>query len=144
MDSDNYGIASRVLYKNGTSNASETFINTYTTSAQKNPKVCGLQTGGYVVVWESAGQHSGSTGVYARLFDPDTSPAGAEFVVGSSTSSNQVEAALTCLPSGKWVVAYQSETQEGADGSGIYARIFNDDGTEAKSEFHVNTYTTST
>jgi len=52
--------------------------NTYTTGAQKQPDVAALESGGYVVVWESAEQDGSADGIFMRRFNDGGSPIGTQ------------------------------------------------------------------
>ncbi|KKL05093.1 hypothetical protein LCGC14_2609500, partial [marine sediment metagenome] len=65
---------------------------------------------------------------------------GPEFQVNTYTPSNQRLSSVASLSNGKFVVTWQSLSQDG-DNWGVYGQIFNADGTKSGSEFQVNTYT---
>ena len=125
---------------------SEFLVNEFTNDAQLNPAITALAGGGFVVTWHSFDPQQGDTsfsGVKARIFNADGTEAVSEFLVNELTNDYQVGPSITALAGGGFVVTWQSfDPQQGdTSGSGIKARIFNADGTEAVSEFLVNEYT---
>ena len=54
-------------------------FNTTTANAQVRPRIAMDASGRAVVVWESSGQDTSGTGVFARLFGSTGLPAGPEF-----------------------------------------------------------------
>ena len=65
---------------------------------------------------------------------------GSETVANTTTSNNQQRPAVAMDGSGKYIVAWESLSQDG-DGYGIYAQGYNSDGTVNTSEYLVNTTT---
>ena len=66
---------------------------------------------------------------------------GPEFRVNTYTTSNQEYPSVAGLSSGKFVVTWMSDGQDGSY-KGIYGQLFNVNGSKYSSEFQVNTYTT--
>ncbi|NGX41539.1 MAG: hypothetical protein KR126chlam4_01380, partial [Candidatus Anoxychlamydiales bacterium] len=64
---------------------------------------------------------------------------GPEFQVNTYTTNNQDSPSVASLSTGKFVVTWMSDGQDGSL-NGVYGQIFNADGTKSGSEFQVNTY----
>ncbi len=120
---------------------SEFLVNTRTTNWQSRPSVASLSTGQFIVTWDGAGQTGDPYGVQGQIFNADGTQSGSEFPVNTYTTSFQERASVASLSTGKFVVTWESNAQDG-DGFGVYGQIFNADGTQSGSEFQVNTYTT--
>ena len=116
----------------------DTMLNQYITGTQENPAVAGLQNGGFVAVWNGAGQ-SDSQGAYMRLFSASGNALGDDIRVNAVIDGQQDNADVVQLAGGDIIVTWASKDQDGS-GYGIYARLFSDDGTPQDSEFQVNTY----
>jgi Ca2+-binding RTX toxin-like protein len=116
-------------------------VNTYTSSAQSLPSVASLPDGGWLVVWQSSGQDGSGYGVYGQRYSESGIPLGAEFRVNSYTTNYQTNPSVAALADGGWVVAWDSDGQDGS-GFGVYYRRYAADGTPG-SELQVNVYTTS-
>jgi hypothetical protein len=69
-------------------------------------------------------------------------PAGTEFLVNTYTTSNQTTPSIGMDSDGDFVIAWQSNGQDGSSW-GVYAQRYNNAGVAQGSEFLVNTYTTS-
>ncbi len=69
-------------------------------------------------------------------------PVGPEFQVNTYTSDDQIFPSIAVDADGDFVIAWESEGQDG-DGYGIHAQRYAADGTPQGAEFQVNTYTTS-
>ena len=120
----------------------EVRVNTYTTGAQQRPSVAS-RVGGFVVVWESEGQDGDQAGIFGQRYSGDTPmPAGMEFRVNSHTTGAQHAASAASEESPSFVIAWQSDGQDG-DLGGIYAQRFSAGGLPQGGEFRVNSYTTA-
>jgi len=118
----------------------ETRVNTTTTNTQDLPAVAMDAGGNFVVVWQSLAQDGSGQGVYAQRFDAAGALQGSEFQVNAFTTGSQRDAAVAMDFGGNFVVAWESNGQDGSL-NGVYARLFAADGTEAAAEFRVNTLT---
>lgn len=86
-------IRGQVYSPNGTEVSSEFTVNTTTSGAQTEPSVTSFG-GGFVVSWTDASQTGGDTSgtaIRAQQFDNTGTPVGNEFLVNSTTNSDQAE-----------------------------------------------------
>ena len=118
----------------------ETRVNTHTSDSQASPAVAMDDDGDFVVTWISALQDGSSNGIYAQRYTADGTPAGAEFLVNTATSNSQSNPDIAMDADGNFVITWDSASQDGSS-TGIYAQVFNADGTARGTEFRVNTYT---
>jgi len=120
-----------------------------TVTAQFQPSVAALASGGFVVCW-TQGQ-SGSLDVKARIFDGAGAPLGSVFQVGTG-SGDQNLPSVTALPSGGFTISWRETaglnlpgipTNPGGDGSGaaVKAQVFTATGATIGAEILVNTST---
>lgn len=113
---------------------------------QSPPAVAVVEsTGDYVAAWtsfEQAGGDQSGFGVYAQRFEVDGTPIGSSFLVNSQfVEGDQIAPDIAVDSSGRFVVVWQSDNQDG-DGAGIYAQRYLADGTLDGAMFQVNTFTT--
>jgi len=120
----------------------ETQVNHYWQNSQLRPSICALSSDIFAVAWQSAGQDSGTTGVYARVFDATTGDEiTPEFRVNDYTTSSQTSPSICALSSDTFAVAWNSFLQDTST-FGVYARVFNaTTGDEITPEFRVNDHT---
>jgi len=118
-------------------------VNTYTTGTQHHPSVAAYQND-FVVVWESDGQDGDQSGIFAQRYDGFVAnmPLGTEFRVNSYTTGAQRAASAGSKWGESFVIAWQSDGQDGDLGS-IYAQRLSAGGMPLGGEFRVNSYTTS-
>ncbi|NGX62456.1 MAG: hypothetical protein K940chlam9_01953, partial [Chlamydiae bacterium] len=117
-------------------------INTYTTSAQRDPSVATLTDGGFVVTWHSDGQDGDGWGIFGQRYDASGVTMGSEFQINTYTTSGQFLPSVASLADGGFVVAWFSNGQDG-DSYGIYGQRYDSSSVKSGVEFQVNTYTTS-
>lgn len=100
--------------------------------------------GGFLVVWHennAAPGDSGSDGIAGRWHDASGNALGSIFRVNDTTIGNQENASVARLSDGRIIVAWESDNHQDGNLEGIFAKIYNDDGSVDKSEFQVNTNT---
>ena len=145
-DSDSSSVQARRYASDGTAFASEFQVNTYTSSSQGYPAVVAEPNGNFVVVWQSGGSASDTSGysVSAQRFLSDGSVVGSELEVNSYTTNDQRFPAVAMTLSGSFVVVWAGRGSPGNDDdyNSIQGRRFDSDGIAIAGDFQVNTYTT--
>ncbi len=145
-DTSAQAIRARIFNADGTQSVPEFVVNTTTASLQLDSNVTALADGRFVVSWmdfsATVGDTNG-TAIRARIFNADGTQSVPEFVVNTTTASDQTESSVTALADGRFVVTWTdtSATTGDTSGNAIRARIFNADGTQSVPEFVVNTTT---
>jgi hypothetical protein len=141
QDSTLQDIYGQLFDENGNRIGSEFIINSTTLKSQNCPDVAMDNAGNFVVVWHSWDQDGGDRGVYAQRFKSDGSQIGSEFLVNTFTPYSQAEPSIDMTPDGKFVITWQSWKQDNLSENdyGIYAQVYNADGSKAGNEIHVNT-----
>ncbi len=142
QDGDNYGVYGQRYDSSGTKQGTEFPVNTYTTNHQSQSSVAMDANGNFVVAWASDGQDGDGFGVYARRYNSAGGAEGAEFQVNTYTTNNQCFPSVAMDSTGNFVIAWQSDGQDG-DMIGVYAQRYDNSGTTQGVEFQVNTHTAS-
>jgi hypothetical protein len=107
-----------------------------------NPAVASDPAGNFVVVWDGLFPADGSgRAVFARRYASSGVPL-ALFRVNTYTTGDQSLASVAADPTGRFVVVWSSNGQDGS-GTGIFGQRYDSAGIPLGSEFRVNTYTTS-
>ncbi len=103
------------------------------------PHVAGLTNGDFVVTWQ---QTSGALArdIFARRFAPTGVPRGAAFKVNTVTAGDQLNPQVAALPSGRFVIVWQSPSVDG-NGIGIAQRRYQATGVAAGVPTVVNSTT---
>lgn len=120
---------------------SEFLVNTAAAGNQIYVRAAALQSGGFVLTWETTDtlQDGSGTAVKAQLFDSAGAKLGAEFLVNTATSLDQQQPTVAALADGGFVVAWHT-TDTTQDGSGwaVKAQRFDSAGVKVGAEFLVN------
>ncbi len=140
VDESGTGIFVQRYSSRGTPSGNQFRANTTTTNNQDNPVVAITNNGNFVVVWESSGQDTSGKGVFGQRYDVNGNPIGIEFQINSYVKRDQHNPAIAADSAGNFVVAWESENQDGS-GSGIYARRYAADGNPQGQAFRVNSNT---
>jgi len=130
QDGSGWGIFGQRYHADGTRSGWEFRANTLTADDQWKPGVAMDDAGRFVVAWQShdtPGDPRIIQGVYARLFDADSTPVGDEFLVSTATVDLEPSAAMS--PSGRFAIAWGTR--------GAYVRAYNADGTPGTGEIQV-------
>jgi len=114
----------------GAARAAEFQVNQFTTNHQAYATISHDSSGGFVVAWQSREQDGSgfSGGVFGRRFDSSGSALGAEFQVNQYTTSTQGSPTISHDSSGGFVVAWESNGQDGGS-YGVFGRRFDSSGT---------------
>jgi large repetitive protein len=142
QDGSSFGIYAQRYDASGTPEGGEFRVNSFTNSSQNSPSVAMDVNGDFVVAWQSFGQDGSSYGVYAQRYDASGTPEGGEFRVNSFTSSGQASPSVAMDVNGDFVVAWQSDGQDGSL-DGIYAQRYDASGIAQGGEFQVNSFTSN-
>ena len=118
-------------------------VNTFTTSGQAAPSIAMDADGDFVVAWGSYYQDGAGAGVFAQRYAASGAPPGGELQVNSFTTGPQRSPDVAMNASGDYVVTWESFDQDGSS-IGVFARVYDRNGTRMTNELPVNTFTTNT
>jgi cyclophilin family peptidyl-prolyl cis-trans isomerase len=137
---DASGVFLRRFDAAGAAAADEIRINTTTASDQAMPDIVFDDDGNLIAVWASRNQDGSDWGIYAQRYNSAGVAQGTEFVVNSTTANSQMAPNVAIDPTGGFLVAWQSWSQDGA-GWGVVARRFTAAGATDGAEFVLNNTT---
>jgi hypothetical protein len=123
--------------------AGNEFLINATTNVCANPSVCGLPSGGFMVVWSQLilSQFTNGWDVVGAAFDSAGRRIGSEQTVNGYIPDNQYVPKLACLGN-QLLAVWTSDRQDGSR-EGIYGRFLASDATPLGDEFQVHTTMTS-
>jgi len=116
-------------------------VNGFTTADQFSYSAQLDRDGHFLVTWDSDGEDAATWTAVARVFDPNEAPLTGDLQVNTYTTGIQDFARASMDGSGRFVVVWSSDGQDGSD-YGVFARRYDRDGTPLSAEIPVNTYTT--
>ena len=137
QDTSGDGIFGQRFRANGTTNGGEFQVHSFTTGYQAFPDVALDGGGRFVVVWQSDGQDGSYYGVFGQRYAANGNPDGGEFPVNSFTPGDQNRPSLDVNDPGAFVVAWQSNDQDGSV-FGIFGQQFDSTGMTMGPEFQAN------
>ncbi len=136
-------VRARLYNADGTAAGSDFIVNTTGTGNQGLPSITALADGRFVATWTSEDPGDGSgTCIRACLYSADGKPAGNDFVVNTTTTSDQYSPSVTTLADGRFVAAWTSADPGDGSGTCIRARFYKADGTALGNDFIVNSTAT--
>ena len=141
LDGNSYGVFARIIDADGVPLGDQFLVNSETISGnQSDADTVALSDGGFVVVWES--NDTNGDGVFGQRFDADGVEVGIEFLVNSTITGSQDNAAVAAIDGGGFVVTWQAPD---GDNDGIFAQRFDISGTTptAISPFEISVNTTN-
>ncbi len=137
QDGSDSGLYMQAFAADGAKLGSETLVNTTTMGPQTQPDISLTANGAWVVTWTSYDNDGTGANIYQQRFELDAmmniAKLGSEEQVNSTKASEQQSPQVEQLPSGGWVVIWQSFDQDGS-GYGIVQQVYNPDGTKASGE----------
>jgi hypothetical protein len=142
-DGNGAGVFGRFFDPEGVAEGGDFLINIHTAGWQEPGAVAALPGGGFVVAWYGSGNGGpgfDDQGIFARLYDSDGAGIGGQFRVNSYTVDIQTMPQVAAAPDGRFVVAWQSEWQDGTD-EGIFFQRFAVDGSTVQGEGAANVLT---
>jgi hypothetical protein len=115
--------------------------NTHTEKDQEDARVSMSDNGNLVVIWQSTGQEIETyrINMYGQVFTADGVKIGSEFRINEELDHSSLAALsydVSMNASGDFVVAWGAE--KGSDGRGVYARLYNADGSAKGQPFLVD------
>ena len=131
----------QVFSAQGVKVGSEILVNTASAGLEEQGEVIGLANGTFLVTWRTSLPLDGNSGsVMGRIFDPNGTPVGAQFVVNSQASGTQDMPTGTALSNGNFVIAWRTaDTTQDGSSTAIKAQMFSVLGVKIGGEFLVNT-----
>ncbi len=143
-DASGYGIKGQIYNADGTTVGGEFLINTATSGSQSQPALTALSDGGFVAVWtDPSGRTGVGSAIVGQRYGDTGSRIGGEFLIGSTTSVTQVDAAVAGFDGGGFVVSWTDSSGQNGDtsNSAILARRYDAGANALGAAFLVNVAT---
>jgi Ca2+-binding RTX toxin-like protein len=137
-DAYNTAIRARVFNQDGSPFSAEFRVDVGTPFSIDLSAITALPDGRFIVSYSrSLPSATNDLDVMARIFNPDGSQSVAEFRINTTTDQRQDNVKLATLADGNFVAIYESKDGP-VIGGGVFAKIFNTNGTQSVAEFRVN------
>ena len=120
-------------------------VNTTTQGDQSAPAAARLPDGRFVIVWQdgsATGGDTSGTAIRGQMLWPDGSLLGTEFLVNTTTQSNQRAPKVAALEVGGFVVVWADDSRSvlGGSGTAVHGQVFGVDGAPIEEEFLIETW----
>ena len=116
----------------------EWLVNQVTGDHQEVRGITGIETGGFVIIWDSMFQDGFMSGVFGRIYGALGQPQGDEFQVNTWTIHQQWRGRVAPLPGGGFVVVWESFKQDDDYSYGVFGQAFGPNGEKLGPERQVN------
>jgi len=131
------------LYNADGSAATEPFaVNTVSFSSIAQPTIAMEGSGHFVVTWDGDPNRAGDDDIHARLYEPDGTPIGEQFIVDTTRAGAQQNPRVAINNAGEFVIVWNSDTGLGDTERDIFGQRFDGSGIPIGDEFQLNTYVT--
>jgi hypothetical protein len=134
QDGDQRGIYARLYDDDATALGNEFRVNVTTAGDQSAPAVSSTDNGHFAIAW--VGPDGNGLGVFARAYEPNGTPSSGEVAVNTTTSGDQITAAVAISEDGDFLVVWQGPGPEGVE---VFGRLFTETGSPLTPEFQINT-----
>ncbi len=121
QDGSGEGVYAQLYDATGSAVGGEFRVNTATSGSQSQPDVAMSNDGSFVVTWQS--KDADEVGIYFQRYDASGTAIGGEVQANTAESWRQENPVIAMNNAGEFVIAWQSELQDG-DSLGVYARRF--------------------
>jgi hypothetical protein len=131
------------LYNADGSAATEPFgVNTISFNSITQPSIAMAGSGHFVVVWDGDPNRAGDDDIHARLYQPDGTPIGDQFIVNTTRTGAQQNPRVAMNNAGEFVIVWNSEAGVGDTERDIFGQRFNSSGSPIGDESQLNACTT--
>lgn len=127
-------VSGRHYDANGALQGSAYVINTDMANQQTEMSLTQLNNGLVVATWQSYVDGTVSNEIRAQMLLPDGTKSGVEFSLNVYQANGQIDPEIAALSDGGFVATWTSWGQDG-NVNGVYARVFNADGSARTGEF---------
>lgn len=133
-------VLARIYGPDGFATGPQFQVNSYTEGWQDRPEIVALQSGGFLVVWESDGPDGDGEGIRAQQYNSSGSPVGGEFGINTTTAGEQRWPKVATLENGNVIVTWQQPVYDATDNriaSTSYGLILSATGQPVGAEFEI-------
>jgi len=113
-------------------------VNNSIDGIQSHESISALSNGGFVISWSNY-PFGSDWDVFAQIFDENADKIGEQFQVNTFSEGSQQNGEICSLPNGGFLICWHDEIQDSSD-YGIFAQIFDSQGSKIGEEFQVNTF----
>ncbi len=140
-DRSSNSIIARLYDADGTARTEPFEVSTIRFSSITRPTVATADSGDFVVAWDGDTKLAGLDDVHARLYEPDGTAMGEQFIVNADRAGAQQYPAVAMNNSREFVIVWNSRVDPNVNERDIFGQRYDRSGKAIGGEFQVNTYT---
>jgi len=140
QDQSRNSIMARLYNADGSARTDTFEVSTISFSSVTRPSIAMNDSGYFIVAWDGDPNLAGLDDIHARLFEPNGTPLGEQFVVNTTLDGPQQNPHVAMNDRLQFVVVWESKIDPNINERDIFGRRFNKLGEPIGDEFQVNTY----
>ncbi len=141
-DRSSNSVMARLFNADGAARGDAFEVGTIRFSSVTRPSIAMDEMGFFVVAWDGDPNVAGQDDIHARLFDPNGTPLGGQFVVNTILDGAQQYPQAATNSRGEFVIVWESRNDPNdPNGRDIFGQRFDNLGQPIGEQFQVNTFT---
>ena len=139
----NFSIMARLYNALGIAISEPFKINTEKISSFSQPAIVMDTAGCILITWDGDPNLASDDNIHARIFEPNGTPIGDQFIVNSTIEKAQQNPQIAINNSDQFVIVWDSEGDPNVNEKDILGQRFDKDGNRIGDEFRLNSYSDS-
>ncbi len=139
----NFSIMARLYDSDGLSIAEPFEVSTIKITSFAQPAIVMDAAGCFLITWDGDPKLAGLDDIHARLYEPNGTPRGEQFVVNTTLENAQQNPQAAVNNEGQFVIVWECDGDPNVNKKDIFAQRFNATGERIGDEFRLNSYTDS-
>ncbi|NQT04126.1 MAG: hypothetical protein HQ580_19020 [Planctomycetes bacterium] len=139
-DKSSNSIMGRLYNADGSAKAGPFEVSTIRFSSVTQPSISMSREGAFVVVWDGDPKLAGLDDIHARMFDPNETAIGEQFIVNTTIEGPQQNPQVAMNNRRQFIVVWDSKIDPDINEREIFAQRYDNTGEAIGDEFQVNTY----
>jgi len=135
-------VVARLYNADGSAGTEPFAVNTISFNSITQPSVAMDGSGHFVVTWDGDPNRAGDDDIHARLYQPDGTSIGDQFIVNTTRTGAQQNPRVATNNAGEFVIVWNSETGLGDTERDIFGQRFDSSGSLIGDESQLNACTT--
>jgi hypothetical protein len=140
QDKSSNSIMGRLYNTDGSAKAEPFEVSTIRFSSVTQPSISMYMEGGFVVAWDGDPEKAGLDDIHARIFDPDGTATGEQFIVNTTIEGPQQNPKVAMNYRRQFIVIWDSKIDPDINEREIFAQRYDSIGDTIGDEFLVNNY----
>ncbi|MBN2182652.1 MAG: hypothetical protein JW715_12130 [Sedimentisphaerales bacterium] len=140
VDKSSNSIRARVYNFDGSAKTEPIYVSTIAFDSIARPAIAMDQTGCFVVTWDGDPNLASLDDIHARLFDPNGTALGEQFIVNTTLEQAQQNPRIAMNDFGEFVIVWESMSDPNVNERDVFGQRFDNYGNPIGGEFRLNTY----